>query len=334
MADEASRATAAASRWDTNLEGYRMVAELLTSMRRIVGRAADRLAGPSDEAGAWPDDVKTLLIERRDAERDVPRSGSVDDEFDDLMAFATFGDLARRVRSNAELTRLVGKIGDHPGDLLERLDELESIREVVAEARLLTDEQIASLRSHHEVVAAILSGTRRRVSEAQSPAAQDVPEPVPGTAAEPADPSADLAAEELVDEVGESDEIFDDDDGLGADFAAVDESQVRSAIEAEQDTRVLSMLHAEIMALAEDVFAGRRGRPRPAWHAICDSGWYASRRDPRGLDILEAFHSTIDAWDEAGDAGADAERLRSILRERGFSGLLLSLREMFDRNRF
>jgi hypothetical protein len=114
----------------------------------------------------------------------------------------------------------------------------------------------------------------------------------------------------------------------------VDESQVRSAIEAEQDARVLSMLHAEIMALAEDVFAGRRGRPRPAWHAICDSGWYASRRDPRGLDILEAFHSTIDAWDEAGDAGADAERLRSILRERGFSGLLLSLREMFDRNRF
>jgi len=330
MADEASRATAAASRWDTNLEGYRMVAELLTSMRRIVGRAADRLAESSDEGAAWPDDVEALLIERRDAERDVPRSGSVDDEFDDLMAFATFGDLARRVRANDELTRLVGKIGDHAGDLLERLDELESIREVVAEARLLTDQQIASLRSHHEVVAAILSGTRRRVSEPQSAAAQDVPKPVPETGTEP----ADVAAEELVDEVGESDEIVDDDDGLGVDFAAVDESQVRSAIEAEQDTRVLSMLHAEIMALAEDVFAGRRGRPRPAWHAICDSGWYASRRDPRGLDILEAFHSTIDAWDEAGDAGADAERLRSILRERGFSGLLLSLREMFDRNRF
>ena len=330
MADEASRATAAASRWDTNLEGYRMVAELLTSMRRIVGRAADRLAESSDEGAAWPDDVEALLIERRDAERDVPRSGSVDDEFDDLMAFATFGDLARRVRANDELTRLVGKIGDHPGDLLERLDELESIREVVAEARLLTDQQIASLRSHHEVVAAILSGTRRRVSEPQSAAAQDVPKPVPETGTEP----ADVAAEELVDEVGESDEIVDDDDGLGVDFAAVDESQVRSAIEAEQDTRVLSMLHAEIMALAEDVFAGRRGRPRPAWHAICDSGWYASRRDPRGLDILEAFHSTLDAWAEAGDAGADAERLRSILRERGFSGLLLSLREMFDRNRF
>jgi len=126
----------------------------------------------------------------------------------------------------------------------------------------------------------------------------------------------------------------DEDDGLGVDFAAVDEAQVRAAIEAEQDTRVLSMLHAEIMALAEDVFAGRRGRPRPAWHAICESGWYASRRDARGLDTLEAFHAAIDAWDEAGDAGADAERLRAILRDRGFSGLLLSLRDMFDRNRF
>ncbi len=333
MADQASHTTTAASRWDTNLEGYRMVAELLTSMRRIVGRAVDRVAAQADGAPPWPADVEAVLVERHDAERDVPRLGSSDEDSDDLMAFATFGDLSRRIRANDELTRLVGKIGDHPGDLLGRLDELEAIREVVAEARLLTDAQIASLRAHHEAVAGILSGGRRGGGAAASAPPAAPPTSTPTPESPEADFARDTGVDELVEEAEDAVES-EDDDGLGVDFAAVDEAQVRAAIEAEQDARVLAMLHAEIMALAEDVFADRRGRPRPAWHAICDSGWYASRRDARGLDTLEAFHAAIDAWDEAGDAGADAERLRAILRDRGFSGLLLSLRDMFDRNRF
>lgn len=333
MADQASRTTTAASRWDTNLEGYRMVAELLTSMRRIVARAVDRVTAVADGAAPWPAEVETVLVARRDAERDVPRLGSSDEDTDDLMAFATFGDLACRIRANDELVRLVGKIGNHPGDLLDRLDELEVIRDVVAEARLLSDAEINALRGHHEAVADILSGGRRS-GESVAPARPAEP---PKREAPPAGvvPPPDAGVDDLVDEldaaVGDDDS---DDDDFGADLAAVDESQVRAAIDAEQDARVLAMLHAEIMALAEDVFAGRRGRSRPAWHAICDTGWYASRRDPRGLDTLEAFHAAIDAWDEAGDAGADAEKLRAILRERGFSGLLLSLRDMFDRNRF
>jgi hypothetical protein len=323
MADDAAGPRSARSRWDVNLEGYRMVAELLTSVRRIVGRAVERVGPDPDTSAPWPDEVRKVLTERHDAERDVPRPGGSDDLSDDLLAFATFGDLAARVRASDELAALVDKLGAGPGDLLERLDALEVIRDVVAEARLLSADEIEALRSHHQAVGEMLSGGRRR------PSAEADSSSPPETTAAPTRDGDDV--DELVEEVEEALPIDDD---LGVDFAAVDESRVRAAIESEQDSRVLAMLHAEIMALAEDVFAGRRGRPRPAWHAICDSGWYASRRESRGLDVLEAFHATIDAWDEAADVGAQADQLREILRGRGFSGLLLSLRDMFDRNRF
>jgi hypothetical protein len=327
--------------WDLNAEGYRLLADLLLGMRRITARAADRLAKTGRSGGDWPDSVREVLAHHQMLERELPRHAEVDD---DLMAFATFADLAALIRGEDSLKQLIDRLGSEPGEFLDRLDQLEEIRRDVAEARVLDPEVLEILKAHHDEIGRVVAGARsggggksasrkggRRDRRAVSTKAgraprgsDDVPEQE--VASEIAD-AVDADPSEAPDGTASADAA------TVAPEAAIEDAAIRESIEIEHDAAVLAAMHAEVTAVAEDVFAGRPNRPIPGWNAIRETGWYDSRRDSRGLDPLATFYDTAGAWTEAATGGASNDELRTLLRDRGFSGLLLSLRDMFDRNR-
>lgn len=327
--------------WELNAEGYRLLADLLLGMRRITARAADRLAKTGRGGGGWPDPVREVLVHHQMLERELPRHAEVDD---DLMAFATFADLAALIRGDDSLKQLIDRLGSEPGEFLDRIDQLEEIRRDVAEARVLDPEVLEILKAHHDEIGRILAGARsggggKRASRTgrrrdrhagpikaeretrgadgmpEQEAVPEVADAVDAVPSEPPDGTASAAA------------------AMEPPEAAIEDAAIRESIEIEHDAAVLAAMHAEVTAVAEDVFAGRPNRPTPGWNAIRETGWYDSRRDSRGLDPLATFYDTAGAWTEAALGGASSDELRTLLRDRGFSGLLLSLRDMFDRNR-
>jgi len=324
--------------WELNTEGYRLIADLLLGMRRITARAVQRISASGKGGGGWPDPVREVLIEHQMLERELPRHAAVDD---DLMAFATFSDLAARIRAEDELCRLVDRLGSKPGEILNRLDQLESIRRDVAEARPLDVTTLDVLRGHHDEIGRILAGARRGSGSGSVSGRDRGAEPGGGARAHDASGVGESreASRGTTRAAAKATPEAPPDDVSEAGAAAVelepaiDEGAIRESIQIEHDAAVLAAIHAEVTAIAEDVFAGRRDRPAPGWDAILDTGWYDSRRDSRGLDPLAAFYDTVRAWADAAAGGADPDGLRALLRDRGFSGLLLSLRDMFDRNR-
>jgi hypothetical protein len=97
------------------------------------------------------------------------------------------------------------------------------------------------------------------------------------------------------------------------------------AMAADDDREVLAVLHREITFVADRAFDGGLDADHPVWEAVRSSGWYDLKKSDLALAPLELFR-------QAESQDADRESIRELLRESGFSKLLLSLREIFLRH--
>ena len=111
--------------WEPNIQAYRTIAEVLISFRKIMLRGLQRQSGSEWYRDGCPPEVYSRLVDRKETELAIERSSL---EYQDLMSFATFGDMAEIVDSNDELARLLKNMAPTRQVLCGRLSELESLR--------------------------------------------------------------------------------------------------------------------------------------------------------------------------------------------------------------
>ena len=104
------------------------------------------------------------------------------------------------------------------------------------------------------------------------------------------------------------------------------------AMAADDDREVLAVLHREIAFVADRAFNGGLDAEHSVWEAVRSSGWYDLKKSDLALAPLELVYEIADRAREAQAADLDREAVRQMLRESGFSKLLLSLREIFMRH--
>ncbi len=104
------------------------------------------------------------------------------------------------------------------------------------------------------------------------------------------------------------------------------------AMAADDDREVLAVLHHEITFVADRAFNGGLDAEHPVWEAVRSSGWYDLKKGDLALAPLELFYDIAERAREAQAADLEREAVREMLRESGFSKLLLSLREIFMRH--
>lgn len=173
---------------ESNIQAYRTMAEVLVSLRKIIVRGLQRVAGDTWYRDGCPPAVYDRLVQRKESELAIQRLST---EYEDLISFATFADLAEIVEFNEELARLLRNLAPSTDLLCARLLELEALRSKLSQGRSLSVEEITVITNYSANLAATLAGARRRtgpareaVSPSTGPVAIDEVEVFPATDSE------------------------------------------------------------------------------------------------------------------------------------------------------
>jgi hypothetical protein len=104
------------------------------------------------------------------------------------------------------------------------------------------------------------------------------------------------------------------------------------ALEAGASQVILRELYKEVTVIAEGIWTKDIPPAARAWEKVCASPWYQNQFSGLGLRPLSDFYEIISKVDQQMRQGVDKDELQSFLKEANFAQVLLSLRDMFQRN--
>lgn len=280
---------------------YRELADLLNTLRRIVGRWMERTSGEGSFDCVCPPVLAEQLLERRTAEAALCRMPA---QAESLLEHTTFTDLSQLLLDNLELIdRLVPRVAPSPEQLISRLSELEVIRLQLARAKSVSPSEIEAVREFHGQLLAALKRSAVNGGPRRSKAAATKPRP--------ADPPATPLPVEA-------------EDVVPTDLFGVDE-----ALAVDDDAKIMRALHREVTLLADQAVTGRIERPALVWSILDRSGWAARNLERMRLAPVQRFQIVIDELRAHAADGANGSELRRLREESGFTRLLLEMRESF-----
>jgi len=325
---------------DSNVEAYQVMAEIVNTVRRIVHRGLEKVSGKTWYLDGCPSGLFERLVERKENEIATDR---FDDEYQELITFATLEDLAEIIEFNKDLAKLLKAIAPTKTTIADRLREIEMLRLKLEAAIPFDDSDIDNLLEYHQDFREALARGKQKAGGA-TPIPTPPPPPPPQKPVEP-------PAEDIIDtEETEVDELRAEDVEPAEDHdvavAAIDLSasngqiidseealEAERAMVAEDDTEVLRVLHREVMSVAEAVYQRDVDRTHPVWEILISRGWYDLKKTDMELAPLEHFYLVAEEARTRQRAGADLDELKAYLEEAEFTKLLLSLREMFMRHK-
>jgi hypothetical protein len=322
---------------DSNVEAYQVMAEIVNTVRRIVRRGLEKVSGKTWYLDGCPPGLFERLVERKENEIAIDR---FDEEYQELITFASLEDLAEIIEFNNDLAKLLTAITPKKTTIAGRLREIEILRLKLEAAISFDDSDIDHLLEYHDDFREALARGKQKTGGA-------TPVPTPPPPQKPVEPPA----EDIIDTEGtEVDELRAEDvepapeDDIAV--AEVDHSvssgqtidseealEAECAMVAEDDTEVLRVLHREVMSVAEAVYQRDVDRTHPVWETLISRGWYDLKKADMELAPLEDFFSVAEEARQRQRAGADLDELKAYLEEAEFTKLLLSLREMFMRHK-
>lgn len=315
---------------DSVANAYRELAELLNTLRRIVGRWVERHHGTGGFDRACSSTVAERLLARR---RSEARLGQLPSEAESLLEYTTFSDLAELLLDELELLdRLVPRLAPSPQELLRRLEEMEVIRLQLARAKAVAPAEIEAVGELHAHLVEALRGNGRRPAPPSGDAAAAGPD---GRRAGPVGEASPAAAAEDDSENGVADGA-----SAGEDSAAAgpppppDETfGVERALAESNDGEVIRALHQEVTLLADEAIAGAPRHRAAVWAATGAAGWVEANLGALGLAPVARFHEVVEELRVHSRDGANGSEMRRIREDLEFTRLLLEMREAFLRLR-
>jgi hypothetical protein len=280
------------------------------------------------------------LVERKENEAAIDRFIV---EYQELITFASLDELAEIIDFNQDLAKLLTAIAPASTSTVDRLREIEVLRLKLAAAIPFDDNDIDKLLEYHQEFREALARRTKKSSEAtltpapapaeEKAAATDVvPDPDFGTQITEID---ELRVEDVAPEPENGSAVAEVDASVSSDQMNGAEEVVAAerAIASEDDVEVLRILHREVMSIAEAVYQRDLDRTHPVWEMLRADGWYDLKKADMALSPLELFFAVAEEARKRQRSGADLDELKAYLQEAEFTKLLLSLREMFMRNK-
>ena len=317
---------------DSNVEAYQVMAEIVNTVRRIVHRGLEKVSGKTWYLDGCPPGLFERLVERKENEIATDR---FDEEYQELITFATLEDLAEIIEFNKDLAKLLRAIAPKKTTIADRLREIEVLRLKLEAAIPFDDVDIDNLLEYHDDFREALARGKKKAGGA-TPVPTPPPPPKPEEPpAEDTDTEVDELRAEDVEPAPEPDIVVAAVD-LPASNGQINDSEealeAERAMVAEDDTEVLRVLHREVMSVAEAVYQRDVDRTHPVWEMLRADGWYDLKKADMALSPLELFFAVAEEARNRQRSGADLDELKTYLEESKFTNLLLSLREMFMRH--
>ena len=320
---------------DSNAEAYEVMAEIQVTVRRIVHRGLEKIAGKTWYLDGCPPGLFERLVERKEKEIAIDR---FDNEYKELISFASLDDLAEMIEFNEDLSILLAAIAPKNKTIVDRLREIEALRLKLAAAISFDDSDIDDLLEyHHDFREALARGIQNTGDPTPTPSPLPPPKPkeptVEDIGAEVTEVD-ELRAEDIVPTPDHRTVVAETD--LSASNGQMNSSEevveVERAMASGDHVEVLRVLHHEVISVAEAVYQRDVDRTYPVWETVRVSGWYDRKKADMALAPLELFYAAAEEARDRQRSGADLGELKAYLVESEFSNLLLSLREMFMRH--
>lgn len=330
---------------EQNLDAYRVLTDVLGRLRGAVQNALEARHG-----GDWhrlPElaDVVDRLIERKEREKAIDWYSS---EYQALMDFATFQDLLEILENLPDLIPQIKILVPSPHLLHARMLELEALREKIAMGREITEGELSFLTTFHLRFRKAMDEIEK--SGPLPPVRDEVPARTKEAAPDPK-PEAGPAEERVHDEDHGTTPVEVKPPRPAAHHAApagtaaagaavaVDEvpeetaQGIHSAIEEGDTKAILQHLYREVTAIADGLFSSENTPAPVCWRSVRSSEWYEANFSPLGLQPLSDFYAIVDEAMERRENGAEAAEIQEFLKQHNFAKVLLSLRDMFQKNK-
>jgi len=343
---------------EQNIDAYRIVFEILNEMRSMLRHELERVHGKDWPRAGLPRQVLERLIERKEKEKSIDW---YETEYQELTDFAGFEDLLHILEHNPTLLGEVRKLAPSPALLHARFLELEVMCSKLGLARPISENELSFLGTFHLRFRKALEARRAAPAEdtdpvaAVSPPAPAVENRAEGTDAaveivEPVDvvtppadsptkpappPVAQVTPPVAAGTAGASGPTASERVAPPAAVPAPPAGQlavIDTALENNDHRTIFRELYREVMELAEGLWTTDvPGTPR-VWDKVRVSEWYELNFTRRGLKPLSDFYEVLSQVWEKMHQGMARDELQEFLKRSNFAQLLLSLRDMFQKN--
>jgi len=357
---------------EQNIDAYRIVGEIITSLRTSLRKQLEEVHGREWHKIGVPAPLIDRLIERKEREKSIDW---YETEYQELIDFASFSDLLEILEHNPEILPQVSKLAPSSALLHARLLELEVMRLKLGMARPISETELSFLGTFHLRFRQAMTdedGPRRYPERTPEPANESA-EPAPASdsdeeqkaevddqAASDDDPTPEAEPEpkdigtrpiKVVKDqpprrptIGPSapqpEEPPAEDSTAPAQEAAPEPAaqvhqgpiSLEQALDRGDHRAILRELYREVMTIAEGMWTNEAPPLPVVWEKVRVSNWYEVSFSKRGLKPLADFYYVIDQVQKRSRDGLTRDGLQRFLKEANFAQLLLSLRDMFQKN--
>jgi hypothetical protein len=336
---------------EQNLDGYRILAQILIDLRNALHAELERYYGHEWYRAKPLQQVLNRLIERKEHEQAIDWYES---EYQQIIDFATFEDLLEVLEADSRLLPELRTIAPSTPLLHARLMEMETMRQKLALARVISENELVFLGTFHLRFRKVMESASKNPSSARetaasnvtvappanpvesapvTPSSRDVAPPVPPSAT--ARPSNTKIPKKPAKHVNSGRQPPAE---TPAQHAAPEAKPVNgrhavmAAMDAGDDKAVLESLYREVTAIAEGLWEREVPATPSVWPRVREHAWYEKNFSPLGLQPLSDFYDVIDAIHGRIHDGLAKDELQAFLKEHNFAKILLALRDMFQKN--
>ncbi len=327
---------------EQNLDGYRVLADVLHTLRRLVHEALDTQFTSDWHRLPKFSEVVDCLIERKEREKAIDWYTT---EYQDLIDFATFKDLLKILEAEPELLPQLKFLVPSAHLLHARMLELETLREKIAMARSITDGELSFLATFHQRFRRTLEKIDSGEPKPQNPDSPAVEEDE-GIMAVAENPPIEPPEPEMPDAPPPSVRTSQPRESAAAarpgpqaatavEVEEVEETfpSIKKAVEEGDTASVLQFLYREVTGIADGLFSSGEDAYPVYWNVVRASDWYESNFSRLGLQPLSDFYSIVEEAADLRESGADQSKVQEFLKQHNFARVLLSLRDMFQKSR-
>jgi len=352
---------------EQNLDAYRIIAEILNDLRRVVREQLESVHGKNWYTSGLPGGLLDRLIEIKEKEKAIDWYES---EYQQIMDYAVFPDLLQILDHNSEGFPQIMRLAPTTALLHARFLELEVMRSKLGRARPISDTELAFLGTFHlrfQKAVEAFEVNPAAVPAAVGPEASATATEVLDADVEIADePAPAPAPEQPADEPGPPrrraktsvETVPPGDDGQAAEprrkstdgatsaeqsaaakvpeaAGKTDEPDVNSidaALASRDDVGVLREIYREVTKTAEGIWTRDTLPSTKIWNKVSTSTWYEENFSRLGLKPISDYYEIMSKIDQQMREGCAKEELQGYLRGSNFAQILLALRDMFQRN--
>lgn len=342
------------STFERNVEAYRTLGEILTTLRAALRAGLESEFGPRWFAEALPGGIFTRLVERKEKEKAV---NVFDGSYFTLLEYADFDDLKEICLAHPAIASFLKAFGGNPQICQARFMELQGLHEKLAGLRNVNEAELSFLqhlvRRLHQTVDPSThpepdrstwterpngdNGRAHATSNGSPPAAEPAPAPVAAPQPPPAPapiaaprPEATRPVPEPTPPAPAPPRPTEPASGAAAPATL---SDVEKALQDSDDKTILVALFTEVRRLSEHMTDSQGPATPPVWDRVSESSWYARRYASLGMRPVSDFYNLYLALRERINDGAGNQELQSFLQAHAYQQVVMAVGVFFQQNR-